>query len=109
MILFFSGKLLVWICNFSAPYNLLNFSSSWTHLKFSLVYFFPTGYQGEAKSAQLIGQAISTNPAFITLRKIEASREIAQTISYGSNKAILNSDDLLLNLQAMNGEPPAKR
>ncbi|GMY06920.1 prohibitin-1, mitochondrial isoform X1 [Fagus crenata] len=65
--------------------------------------------QGEAKSAQLIGQAISTNPAFITLRKIEASREIAQTISYGSNKAILNSDDLLLNLQAMNGEPPAKR
>ncbi|XP_049370558.1 prohibitin-1, mitochondrial-like [Solanum verrucosum] len=36
--------------------------------------------QGEAKSAQLIGQAIANNPAFITLRKIEAAREIAQTI-----------------------------
>ncbi|KAL0347125.1 UNVERIFIED_CONTAM: Prohibitin-1, mitochondrial [Sesamum calycinum] len=32
--------------------------------------------QGEAKSAQLIGQAIANNPAFITLRRIEASKEI---------------------------------
>ncbi|KAI5427676.1 hypothetical protein KIW84_032911 [Lathyrus oleraceus] len=58
--------------------------------------------QGEAKSAQLIGQAISNNPAFITLRKIEAAREIAQTISNSANKVFLNSDDLLLNLQDFN-------
>lgn len=57
--------------------------------------------QGEATSAQLIGQAIANNPAFITLRRIEASREIAHTISNSNNKVFLNSDDLLLNLQAM--------
>ncbi|RVW93936.1 Prohibitin-1, mitochondrial [Vitis vinifera] len=43
-------------------------------------------FPGEAKSAQLIGQAIANNPAFITLRKIEASREIAHTISNSANK-----------------------
>ncbi|XP_022726676.1 prohibitin-1, mitochondrial [Durio zibethinus] len=64
--------------------------------------------QGEAKSAQLIGQAIANNPAFITLRKIEASREIAQTISNSANKVFLNSKDLLLNLQEMNLETHPK-
>ncbi|KAJ7948376.1 Prohibitin mitochondrial-like [Quillaja saponaria] len=64
--------------------------------------------QGEAKSAQLIGQAIANNPAFITLRKIEAAREIAQTISRSANKVFLNSDDLLLNLQDLNLEPARK-
>ncbi|KAI4333907.1 hypothetical protein L6164_018659 [Bauhinia variegata] len=58
--------------------------------------------QGEAKSAQLIGQAISNNPAFITLRKIEAARENAQTIANAANKVFLDSSDLLLNLQEMN-------
>ncbi|XP_057508172.1 prohibitin-1, mitochondrial-like [Actinidia eriantha] len=62
--------------------------------------------QGEAKSAQLIGQAIASNPAFITLRKIEAAREIAYTMSNASNKVFLSSDDLLLNLQEMNLESP---
>ncbi|KAK9185796.1 hypothetical protein WN943_026155 [Citrus x changshan-huyou] len=56
---------------------------------------------GEATSAQLIGQAIAKNPAFITLRKIEAAREIAQTISKSSNKVYLNADELLLNHQEM--------
>ncbi|KAJ9563698.1 hypothetical protein OSB04_008858 [Centaurea solstitialis] len=60
--------------------------------------------QGEAKSAQLIGQAISNNPAFITLRKIEAAREIAQTVAASSNKVMLNADNLLLNLQEMDLE-----
>ncbi|XP_024364922.1 prohibitin-1, mitochondrial [Physcomitrium patens] len=55
--------------------------------------------QGEAKSAQLIGEAISNNPAFITLRKIEASREIANTIATSQNRVFLSADSLLLNLQ----------
>lgn len=33
--------------------------------------------QGEAQSAKLIGEAIQQNPAFITLRKIEAAREVS--------------------------------
>lgn len=65
-------------------------------------------YQGEATSAKLIGQAIANNPAFITLRKIEAAREIAHTISNSANKVFLHSDDLLLNLQEMNLETAKK-
>ncbi|XP_057789456.1 prohibitin-1, mitochondrial-like [Salvia miltiorrhiza] len=55
--------------------------------------------QGEAKSAQLIGQAIASNPAFITLRRIEASKDISSTVSSSTNKVYLNSGELLLNLQ----------
>ncbi|XP_020253061.1 prohibitin-1, mitochondrial-like [Asparagus officinalis] len=55
--------------------------------------------QGEATSAQLIGQAIAKNPAFLVLRQIEAAREVAHTISNSANKVFLNSDELLLNLQ----------
>jgi prohibitin 2 len=72
--------------------------------KMSHLFFCPR-YQGEAKSAQLIGQAIANNPAFIILRKIEASREIAHTISNAANKVFLESGDLLLNLNEMNLEP----
>ncbi|KAL4434214.1 hypothetical protein ABPG75_000655 [Micractinium tetrahymenae] len=54
--------------------------------------------QGEAASATLIGQAIQQNPAFLTLRKIEAAREIASTVSASANRIFLNSDSLLLNL-----------
>lgn len=63
--------------------------------------------QGEAKSAQLIGQAIANNPAFITLRRIEAAREIAHVIANSSNKVMLSSEDLLLNLGVMTPETPA--
>ncbi|KAK7855683.1 prohibitin-1, mitochondrial [Quercus suber] len=65
--------------------------------------------QGEATSAQLIGQAIANNPAFVTLRKIEAAREIAHTVSASSNKVFLKADDLLLNLQEMNLDPTGKK
>ncbi|KAF3952113.1 hypothetical protein CMV_022302 [Castanea mollissima] len=60
--------------------------------------------QGEAKSAQLIGEAIAKNESFITLRRIEAAREIAQTISNSVNKVYLNAGDLLLNLKGINLE-----
>lgn len=55
--------------------------------------------EGEALSATMIGDAIAKNPAFIQLRKIEAAREVAQIMSKASNKVMLNSDALLLNLQ----------
>ncbi|WVZ62648.1 hypothetical protein U9M48_012368 [Paspalum notatum var. saurae] len=57
--------------------------------------------QGEAKSAELIGQAIANNPAFLALRQIEAAREISHTISASANKVFLDSNDLLLNLQQL--------
>ncbi len=74
-----------------------------------MITFSDLDYQGEAKSGQLIGQAVANNPAFMTLRKIEAAREIAHTIANSSNKVFLNSDDLLLNLQEMNLEPSGKK
>ena len=57
--------------------------------------------EGEAKSAKLIGEAIASNPAFITLRRIEAARDIAQTMSESNNRVMLNADSLLLNLADM--------
>lgn len=54
---------------------------------------------GEAKSAKLIGEAIANNPAFLTLRKIEAARAIAHTMANSSNRVMLSADSLLLNLQ----------
>ena len=53
--------------------------------------------EGEAKSAELIGSAIKENPAFIQLRRIEAAREVASTITQSPNKVFLNSDSLMLN------------
>ena len=54
--------------------------------------------QGEAASARLIGESIQSNPAFLTLRKIEAAREIATTVAASNNRVFLDSDSLMLNL-----------
>jgi prohibitin 2 len=54
--------------------------------------------EGEAKSAELIGAAIRDNPAFLQLRRIEASKEVAHVIaSSPGNKVYLNADSLLVN------------
>jgi len=53
--------------------------------------------EGEAQSAALIGNAIRSNPAFIQLRKIEASKEIANILSQSQAQVYLDSDALLLN------------
>lgn len=53
--------------------------------------------EGEAQSAQLIGNAIQKNPAFVQLRRIEASKEIANTIVQSTNKVYLNADSLMIN------------
>lgn len=53
--------------------------------------------QGEAKSAELIGKAMRDNPAFVTLRRIEAARDVANTIAHSNNKVFLDSSTLLVN------------
>merc|ERR1719353_407756 len=55
--------------------------------------------QGEAKSAKLIGEAIRDNPGFIQLRKLEAAREIAGTLSKSTNRLFLDGGSLLLDVQ----------
>jgi len=54
--------------------------------------------EGEAAAARMLSEAIKSNPNFIMLRQIEASREIANSISKGSNKVYLNSDNLLIDI-----------
>lgn len=54
--------------------------------------------EGEARSAQMIGDAMRDNPAFIQLRRIEAAREIAATVQRSQNRVYLEADSLQLNL-----------
>lgn len=56
--------------------------------------------QGEAKSAEMIGSAIRNNPGFVELRKIDAAREIAATMSRSANHVFLSADTLLLNVMS---------
>jgi prohibitin 2 len=53
---------------------------------------------GEAKSAEFFGKAMSTNPAYIDLKRVEAARDIAKMLGQSRNKVYLDSDSLLLNL-----------
>jgi len=57
-----------------------------------------TKAMGEAESASLIGTAVNKNPGFMKLRRIDAARDIAVTVSRSGNKVYLNADSLLLNL-----------
>jgi prohibitin 2 len=53
--------------------------------------------QGEARSAELIGEAMRNNKGFLQLRRLEAARDIATLLSESGNKVMLDSQSLLLN------------
>lgn len=54
--------------------------------------------EGEAKSAELLGDAISRNPGYLKLRKLRASGNIAKTMSQAQNRVYLNAGTLMLNI-----------
>ena len=56
--------------------------------------------QGEARSAELIGDAIKKSKSYIELRKIENARHIAQILQEngGQNKLYLDTQGLGLNV-----------
>ncbi|TFK74860.1 hypothetical protein BDN72DRAFT_955512 [Pluteus cervinus] len=54
--------------------------------------------QGEARSAELIGESMRNNKGFLELRRLEAARDIANTLSTSGNKVMLDSQGLLLNV-----------
>ncbi|KAH9597435.1 Band 7 domain [Trypanosoma melophagium] len=57
--------------------------------------------EGEAQAAKLIGDAVQKNPAFITLRSLEASRTIAKMIrEHGAGAFYLDSNNLSLDTSA---------
>ncbi|KAG9298927.1 hypothetical protein G9A89_015949 [Geosiphon pyriformis] len=54
--------------------------------------------EGEAKSAELLGEAIRNKPGFIELRKIETARDIANILANSQNRLLLDTETLLLNV-----------
>lgn len=63
--------------------------------------------EGEAKSAALIGEAIRQNPGFLQLRRIDAAREIANTVANSTNRVYLDADQLLLNVDSFSYDQEA--
>lgn len=53
--------------------------------------------EGEAKSAELIGEAVRTNKGFLQLKRLEAARDIANLLASSSNRVMLDAQSLLLN------------
>lgn len=58
--------------------------------------------EGEAKSAKMIGDAVRDNPGYIQLRRLEAAREVATTLSKSANRVYLDTSSLLLNVTDRN-------
>lgn len=54
--------------------------------------------EGEAESAKLIGSSINQNPGYLKLRKLKAAQTISRIIAQSNNKAFLNADSLLLDI-----------
>ncbi|KAE8209389.1 hypothetical protein CF319_g4450 [Tilletia indica] len=54
--------------------------------------------QGEARSAELIGEAVKKNKGFLKLRKLEAARDIAHVLANSGNRIMLDAQSLLLNV-----------
>lgn len=65
--------------------------------------------QGEAKSAELIGNAVRKNKGFLELRRLEAAREIAKVVAEGGNAVMLDSAALLLDVTDNTVLTPAKK
>ncbi|KAJ2002426.1 Prohibitin-2, subunit of the prohibitin complex (Phb1p-Phb2p) [Coemansia thaxteri] len=53
---------------------------------------------GEARSAELIGEAVKNQPGFLELRRIETAREIAHLLQGSGNRLVLDASSLLLNV-----------
>lgn len=52
---------------------------------------------GEAKSAELIGEAIKKSKDYVELKRLETAREIAGILANSPNKIMLDNETLLLN------------
>ncbi|CCH62508.1 hypothetical protein TBLA_0H02220 [Henningerozyma blattae CBS 6284] len=55
--------------------------------------------QGEAKSAELIGEAIKKSKDYVELKRLDISKDIAKILATSSNRLVLDNEALLLNTQ----------
>eukprot|EP01096_Ripella_sp_DP13-Kostka_P003765 TRINITY_DN1562_c0_g1_i1.p1 TRINITY_DN1562_c0_g1~~TRINITY_DN1562_c0_g1_i1.p1 ORF type:complete len:291 (+),score=159.73 TRINITY_DN1562_c0_g1_i1:30-902(+) len=58
--------------------------------------------EGEALAAKKFNEQLREDPHgnFLSLRRIDAAKDIAQTIANGSNRVYLSADNLMLNLKS---------
>mmetsp|Transcript_23123 Transcript_23123/g.59426 ORF Transcript_23123/g.59426 Transcript_23123/m.59426 type:complete len:273 (-) Transcript_23123:264-1082(-) len=56
--------------------------------------------EGEALAAKMVSDAMEKSPALVELRRIEAAREIAETLSKSRNITYLPNANMLMNLPA---------
>ena len=54
--------------------------------------------QGEATSASLIGKALSANPGFVELRKLETAKKVSAILGDSKNKVYLDADALMMGI-----------
>lgn len=54
--------------------------------------------QGEARSAELIGDAIKKSRTYVDLREFENARNVAQILERSQNKVYLDASGLGLNI-----------
>lgn len=65
--------------------------------------------QGEARSAELIGDAIKKSRSYVNLREFENARAVAQILERSQNKVYLDSAGLGLNVGDTASDKAAKR
>lgn len=54
--------------------------------------------QGDARSAELIGEAVKKNKGYVDLKKIDTARDISHIVAQSGNKLLLDNKELMLNL-----------
>ena len=64
--------------------------------------------QGEARSAELIGDAIKKSRSYVDLREFENAKTIAGILQGGSNKVYLDTQGLGLNISQNGNEKGAR-
>lgn len=65
--------------------------------------------QGEARSAELIGDAIKKSRSYVDLREFENARNVAAILEKSQNKVYLDTNGLGLNLSQTSDEKKAGR
>ncbi|KAK9488237.1 band 7 family-domain-containing protein [Lipomyces starkeyi] len=65
--------------------------------------------QGEAKSAELIGDAIKKSKDYVELKRLDTAREIAGIMSRSNNRMLLDSRTLLLNVASDSRNEPSRK
>jgi len=54
--------------------------------------------QAEARATEMIGKAMQQDSSWLEMKRIDAAKRVAETLSKSTNRIVLSADSLLLNL-----------